>query len=343
MQRIPVSLITGFLGSGKTTLLNRLLRLPEAAGTAVVVNEFGEIGIDHDLIEASDDKVVLLANGCFCCAMRGDLVTALDRLQRAGLQDPAASFQRVMIETSGLADPSPLIQLLLCEPSITARYRLDGVITVVDAVNGAATLDAHVESVKQVAVADRILLSKTDLQGDGDATALTGRIRDINPAAAVLQADDPSAALFSTADSALPFDKWLQADAYGGALTRRFGRSGGHDGRFSSFCYVRDEAMAEAALKLLLAAVGENLGAQLLRIKGIVNVLEYPDRPAVIHGAQKLLHGLEWLPAWPSEDRSSRIVFITLDAGRALVEELIAMADRMAANTARARLRAGQA
>lgn len=342
MQRIPVSLITGFLGSGKTSLVNKLLSIPEAAGTAVVVNEFGEIGLDHELIVASDDKVMLLANGCFCCAMKGDLVTALDKLYRGGLLNKAASFQRVVIETSGLADASPVIQLLLSEPSITARYRLDGVVTVVDAINGEASLDAHVESVKQVAVADSVILTKTDLLGS-DANlhlaALAERIKAINPAAPV---EDASAL---GRDSLLKVffpgaSEWLRDHAYSAEVT---GKPSGHDQRFSSFCYVRDEAIGELSLRLLLEAIGENLGPQLLRIKGIVNVLEYPDRPAVIHGAQKLLHDVEWLEAWPSDDRRSRIVFITLDAGRALVEELIEMADRLAANTARARLRAGRA
>ncbi len=337
MQRIPVSLITGFLGSGKTSLVNRLLGLPEAAATAVVVNEFGEIGLDQELIISSDDNVVLLANGCFCCAMKGDLVTALDKLYRGGQRDQTRSFKRVVIETSGLADASPVIQLLLSEPSISSRYRLEGVLTVVDAVNGEATLDAHVESVKQVAVADSVILSMTDLP-ESAAAQLKQRIRAINPAAAVAEASGlKHDALL---DAFFP-QRGLRDDAYGEAA-RPF-RQHGHDQRFSSFCYVREDAISEFALKLLLEAIGENLGPQLLRIKGIVNVLEYPDRPAVIHGAQKLLHEVEWLNAWPSEDRRSRIVFITLDAGRELVEELIALADRLAANTARARLRVGRA
>ena len=338
MGRIPLCLITGFLGSGKTSMVNRLLGLPEAAGTAVVVNEFGEIGLDHELIVASDDKIMLLANGCFCCAMQGDLVTALDTLYRAGQANPAASFQRVVIETSGLADASPVIKLLLTEPSIAARYRLEGVLTVVDAINGAATLDAHVESVKQLAVADSVILSKTDLPGS-EAVALTERIASINPAAALHDArtlaSDGLLEAFFPGTGVSPDDQ-----AYGAQGTSH-GRN--HDKRFSSFCYVRDEAFSEEALRLLLEAIGANLGAQLLRIKGIVHVLEYPDRPAVIHGAQKLLHEVEWLAAWPSEDRRSRIVFITLDSGREQVEELIALADRLAANSARARLRASRA
>jgi len=344
-MRIPVSLITGFLGSGKTTLLNRLLREPATARTAVVVNEFGEVGLDHDLIEASDDNVVLLANGCLCCAMRGDLVTALDRLYRGGQSDTAAGFERVVIETSGLADPSPVIQLLLTEPSLTARYRLEGVVTVVDAVNGEATLDNHLESVKQIAVADRLLLTKTDLLGSGaQLDELRARINAINPAAPQMEGDEILRALGASSaqrDAEGGSEDWLRAAAYVADVSTFAVKS--HDRRFSSFCYTREEPMSEFALQLLIEAIGENLGPQLLRIKGLVNVLERPGTPALIHGAQKLLHGVEWLAAWPSDDRRSRIVFITLDAGREMVEELVAFADRIAADTQRARQRASQA
>lgn len=350
MQRIPVSLITGFLGSGKTTLVNRLLRHPDAARTAVVVNEFGEVGLDHDLIAASDDKVVLLANGCLCCAMRGDLVLALDKLYRSGQSNPAHAFDRVVIETSGLADPGPVIQLLHGEPSITARYRLDAVVTAVDAVNGEATLDAHLDSVKQIAVADQLLVTKTDLLPSGARPdALLDRIKAINPAAPLLQGDEILAVFLAECglkpDRARNSDglagRWLRAESYAGILPRPSTKP--HDQRFHSFCYVRDEAMSELALQLLIDAIDENLGPQLLRIKGLVNVSERPGTPALLHGAQQLLHGIEWLDAWPSNDQRTRIVFITLDAGHELIEELVGFADRMAASTQRARERASLA
>lgn len=345
MSRIPVSLITGFLGSGKTSLLNRLLRPPSAARTAVVVNEFGSVGLDHDLIEASDDHVVLLSNGCLCCAMRGDLVTALDRLYRAAQANSATAFDRVVIETSGLADPSPVIQLLLSEPSLSARYELDGVVTVVDAVNGEATLDAHLESVKQVAVADRLLVTKQDLLGDtGVLATLLARIKAINPVASLMAGDEITLTIFSGTQQRRGDEfnaHWLRPEFYSGVGSLSAARS--HDQRFSSFCYTRDEPMSEMALQLLIDAIGENLGPQLLRIKGLVNVLERPGTPALLHGAQRLLHGVEWLPDWPSDDLRTRIVFITLDAGRDTIEELVEFADRIAANTQRARHRASQA
>ena len=345
MQRIPVVLITGFLGSGKTTLLNRLLRLDGSGKTAVVVNEFGEIGLDHELIAASDDNVILLANGCLCCAMRGDLVTALDKLMRAGQKDAAASFDRVAIETSGLANPSPVIQLLLGEPSLSARYRLAGVVTVVDAVNGNATLDAQLEAVQQVALAEHIMLTKTDLLGSGadhHVAALTARIHAINPAAVVTV--DPRAidALFAGAVEASNYDEnWLHSAAYGRVLAAA-GSDKTHDRRVGSFCWVREQPVSTSWLQLLVAALGENVGPRLLRIKGIVNVAEHPQGPAVINGAQQLLHEVEWLAAWPSAVRTSRIVFITVDTEQAWIEELLELIDRMAASAARARLRANQ-
>jgi G3E family GTPase len=349
MQRIPVSLITGFLGSGKTTLVNKLLRQPEGARTAVVVNEFGEVGLDHDLIEASDDSVVLLSNGCVCCAMQGDLVTALDKLFRSAQSNPKHAFERVIIETSGLVDPGPVIQLLLSAPSLTSRFQFDGVVTVVDAINGQVTLDAHLEAVKQVAVADRLLISKTDLPGaDVAAKLLRERIRAINPAAPLLSRDEVLAAFCS--ESATPSSrshepsllptKWLRAESYSNFFPKAQNKP--HDQRFHSFCFIREEPLSELALQLLLESIGENLGPNLLRIKGLVNVTEQAGRPALIQGAQKLLHGVEWLDAWPSLDQRSRIVFITLDADHELIKELVGFADRMASNTIKAQQRASQ-
>jgi G3E family GTPase len=282
--------------------------------------------------------------------MQGDLVTALDKLYRSGQSNPAHAFDRVVIETSGLADPGPVIQLLLSAPSVTARFMLDGVVTVVDSVNGEATLDAHLESVRQVAVADRLLLTKTDLLGNGEQPgALRERLRAINPAAPMLPSDDILAAFFSesatpsarTQKPALLPTKWLRAEAYTGVFAKAPGKP--HDQRFHSFCYTREEPMSELALQLLLDAIGENLGPQLLRIKGLINVLDRPGTPALIQGAQKLLHGIEWLDAWPSIDERTRIVFITLDAGHELIEELVGFADRMATNTLKARERASVA
>src|SRR4051812_37226822 len=161
-EPIPLSVLTGFLGAGKTSLLNRLLRDPALADTAVIINEFGEIGLDHLFVKSVDDNMVMLQSGCLCCTLRGDLVSALENLLR-DLDNGRISFRRAVLETTGLADPAPVLQTTMAHPYLVMRYRLDGVVTVVDAVNGASTLDENLESVRQVAVADRIVLTKTDL------------------------------------------------------------------------------------------------------------------------------------------------------------------------------------
>src|SRR5262245_54457213 len=190
---LPLTVLTGFLGAGKTSLLNRLLKDPALAETAVIINEFGEVGLDHLLVETADDGLVVLTTGCLCCTMRGDLVDALERLLRA-LDNGRAAFRRVIVETTGLADPAPVLHTAMLHPYLTMRFRLDGVVTVVDAVNGASTLDQHAEAVKQAAVADRLVLTKTDLvttpERRAAAVALRQRLHALNPAAPIV---DPQA------------------------------------------------------------------------------------------------------------------------------------------------------
>ncbi len=315
--RAPVAILTGFLGSGKTTLLNRWLRTPELSRTVVVVNEFGEIGLDHHLIEAADDSVVLLANGCLCCAMRGDLVRALDEVHRRR----RGAFDRIVVETSGLAQPGPLIQLVTGEPSLRQRFALDSVLATFDAVNGPATLDAHAESRQQVALADAVLVTKLDLPQSADLAATRARIAALNPAAEVLDASSAATPLLSG-----------RAAAEGAGFERAFERlaaaSEGHDPAraIASFGFVRDEPFDQQTLELFLRGLGDTLGDDLLRVKGLLNV---DGRPAVLHGAQRLLHQLEWLERWPDDDRRTRLVFITQGAGRETVEELMAFVDRM--------------
>jgi G3E family GTPase len=364
LSHTPVTILTGFLGSGKTTLLNRALRDPAMANTAVVINEFGEVGLDHLLAAQSDDTIMVLENGCLCCTVFGDLVTTLNNLYHAREDGEIPRFDHVVIETSGLADPSPLIQAFLSDPTLAGLYRIGAVVATVDAVNGPHTLDEHIESVRQVALADHILVTKLDLlepaQVKEAEAALAARLRRLNPAAKILHIDDPSfnvGALLRTdglnpGDAKADAHAWLNAAAYEAHDGHDHNHDHNddhdhdhdhhhlHDRDIASFCFTRDVPIPREALRLLLDALQQNLGPNLLRVKGIVNVAEEPDRPAVIQGAQQLLHNLSWLERWPDADRRSKIVFITQGFDRAEVEDMIAVLDRVATRTAAARARA---
>ncbi|MDA0983751.1 MAG: GTP-binding protein [Proteobacteria bacterium] len=321
MAAIPVSVITGFLGSGKTTLLARLLRDPALSRTAVIVNEFGKIGLDHLLMEASDEEIVLLDGGCLCCKVRGDLVrTAADLLARRAA-GAVAPFERIVIETTGLADPAPILQALMTDPALAEDLRLESVIATVDAAAGAATLDAHPESVKQAAVADRIVVTKTDL-GDPVANGLAGRLRALNPAAPQLTARHGAldagrlfdGGLYDPAARAPDVRRWL------GAETPPDGR---HDTAVSSFCLRRHAPLRAVTLTLFLQVLAEHCGAALLRLKGLVDVRESPGRPAVIHGLQHVFHPPAWLDRWPDDDHTTRIVVIGLGLDQKWLEALL--------------------
>jgi G3E family GTPase len=314
---IPVSVLTGFLGSGKTTVLARLLRRPEFSRTAVIINEFGEVGLDHDLVEASDESLVQLQTGCLCCAVRGDLVRTLEDLLRRREEGSVPPFERVLIETSGLADPAPILQSLMLDAALAGRFSLQGVVTTVDAVNGAETLRRQPESVKQVAVADRLLLTKTDLAG-GDASEVRDQIAALNPAAPVV------AVTLGEVDPSLLFDAGDHDRAVHYHETdHHHHHAGAHDGGIACFAIVREEPIAAIALTLFLEALAEHCGADLLRLKGIIRVTENTDRPAVIHGVQHVFHPPAWLERWPSADRTSRLVFITRGISRAWIEALL--------------------
>jgi G3E family GTPase len=307
---IPISVITGFLGSGKTTLLSRLLRDPALARTAVIVNEFGEVGLDHLLLEASDEEIVLLEGGCLCCKVRGDLVrTAGDLLARRARGE--AAFDRIVVETTGLADPAPILQALMTDRDIAEALRLESVIATVDCAAGGATLDAHPESVKQAALADRIVLTKTDL---ADSTALAERLRRLNPAASQLTARH------GAVDPGLLFD--------GSLHDRKVFKDEPHaDSGVTTFCLRRDKPLHAVTLSLFLQVLAEHCGAKLLRLKGLVDVAESPGRPAVIHGVQHVFHPPAWLDGWPDDDRGTRMVVISqgLDAG--WLEDLLEVLD----------------
>ncbi|MGE0850988.1 MAG: GTP-binding protein [Hyphomicrobiaceae bacterium] len=323
---IPVAVLTGFLGSGKTTLLARLLRHPDFARTAVIINEFGEVGLDHDLIETSEESFVTLQTGCLCCTIRGDLARTLADILRRRDRGEVTAFERIVIETSGLADPAPILHALMSDAALAERLALSHVVATVDAVNGLATLGRQPESVKQVAVADRLILTKTDLL-EGSADELLARLSALNPVARVEQASfgavDPGQ-LFTAGPGvagakATDIADWLGPDNH----AHHGHAAGGHDAQITCFAILREEPIRAITLTLLLEALADHCGADLLRLKGIVNVAESPERPAVIHGVQHVFHPPAWLERWPSRDRRSRLVFISRGIRQAWVEALL--------------------
>jgi G3E family GTPase len=303
---IAVSVVTGFLGSGKTTLIARVLRDPGFARTAVIVNEFGEIGLDHDLIATSDETLTALTTGCLCCAVRGDLVdTLLDLFRRRA--EGGAAYDRVLIETSGLADPAPILHALMTDRALAATHRLDTVLTVVDAMHATATLDRHPEARRQVALADALVLSKTDL-GEPDA-ALDGRLATLNPTAARLRTADLSPdALFAGGTDAARAVRFATLPDQ--PVRSPFDRAHHSDG-IETFAILRERPIPALALTLLLQALTEHCGARLLRMKGLVDIAEMPGGPALVHGVRHVFSPPEFLPLWPTEDRRTRLVFIT--------------------------------
>jgi G3E family GTPase len=324
---IEALVLTGFLGSGKTTLLAHLLHQPQFSRTAVIINEFGEIGLDHDLVEASEESVIELQTGCLCCKIRNDLATTLHELLRRRDEGSITSFTRVAIETSGLADPAPILQTLMTDATIAGRIVLAGVLTTVDAVNAIDTLEREEISVKQVALADRLILTKTDLAGPMQLP-LVRRLQALNPTAPMLSAQrgqvDP-ACLF---DGRLhdPLAKFSDIQSWLGVQTTSSGHSHRrHD--VDTYAIVRRNPIRAVTVTLFLEALCEHCGQDLLRLKGIVNILESPDRPAVIHGVQHVFHPPSWLARWPSDDRHSRMVFITRGVPRAWVIALLEALD----------------
>lgn len=355
---IPVSVITGFLGAGKTTLLNFLLKDPFLANAAVIINEFGDVGIDHLLVERSDEGVVEMSSGCLCCTIRGDLIDTMHDLLARRDAGTLKAFDRIVIETTGLADPAPILHTLMSEPLLLARCRLESVITVVDAFNGDATLDRHVEAVKQVAVADRVVLTKVDLlegrEGEDKLFAIIGRLRKLNPSARLLTTHRNeataerlfNAGLYDPATKSMDVRRWLHAEIYDGRMRRqeRSSRQRGphhenhahdhghdhaqphdvsrHDDHIRSFSFSDNAAISPAGLEMFLELVQSFHGPNLLRMKGIVKLADDPARPVVLHGVQHVFHPPVRLAAWPDGDHATRMVFIVKDIEKRLIEDL---------------------
>jgi len=331
---IPVTLLTGFLGSGKTTLLNQLIRqLPH---TAVVMNEFGEVGLDHQLLEKTEGPLALLSGGCVCCTVQGALSPTLKNLFMSASNGSIPAFERVIVETTGVADPTPIIETLINDRWIAARFQLQNVVTTVDAVLGEPQLDSYQEAVKQVAVADRLLLTKTDLAKPQEIEELKVRVAALNPSAPVITvikgAIDPAeiiqAGAYNPAGKTAEVQNWCNEARFKpvkqGSFVAAKPVSGNiHDDRIRSYSIFMDEPMEwdklYGALKTLVSVRPKNI----LRVKGLIN-LRGKTTPTVVHGVQHVLYPPVDLPAWPDEDHRSRLVVITYDLEPAVAEELLA-------------------
>ena len=297
-EALPISVLTGFLGSGKTTFLGRALASPGMADTAVVINEFGAVGLDHLLIEAADQEVLALPNGCVCCAVRQDLADTLYRLLRQRAAGTIGQFNRIVLETSGLAEPSPILYTLSADAFLEASLRVDTVVTAVDAIAGLATLDRFPEATAQVAGADRLLLTKTDLAAP--PSELLALLDTLNPAAQLVEAKDaePAAVLFG--------------DNHAAILPRRqrFLATAVHAHGIAAFVVVLRQAMTRLQFAVALGGLAREHGEDLLRVKGIVGFADRQGGPAAVHAVQHTMYPPRWLDTWPGGEPTSRLVFI---------------------------------
>lgn len=351
---IPATILTGFLGSGKTTLLNAYLRAATEPA-AVIVNEYGDVGLDHLLVSETRENMVLLENGCICCTVRGDLIAALRELAARRDAGEVPSFQRVVIETTGLADPAPVVHSLMNDLALVLRYRLDRVVTTVAAVPGCTTLDAFPEARKQVAFADAVVVTKADLASADACAALECSLRRLNPGAPMLHVTDGHAdpALFEVggfdpASRGGDVEAWLNAEAVAPAHHHHHdhhhdedcphcaAETARHDQEIRNFCVIRDAPIPWTVAAAWLQDLAATHGPDLLRMKGLLHVQERPEGPVVVHGVQHLFHPPAMLDAWPGADRRSRTVFITRGIPQATVEAALRKAEAAAMEAAAA-------
>ena len=334
-HQIPVTVLTGFLGSGKTTLLKRLLRHPRMANAMVIINEFGAISIDHDLIESVNEDTVLLQNGCLCCMVRNDLVDTLRDLHSKRARGACPPFDRVLIETTGLADPAPILQTLMADEGLAGRYGLNGVIATVDAVVGAVTMDRYVEAVRQAAVAERLAITKSDLADEATVAKLKQRLRALNPSAPIETvvdgAVDPELffdlGFYDIEAKSFEVGKWIEDarpseshshETHAHDAMHSADRSEAHRYDVSAVCVTLDRPVDGEALDRWLQTLLRDKGPDLLRFKAIIHVRRLAG-PLVLHAVQHVVHPPAMLPKWPSDDRRSRFVLI----GHGLVEQQI--------------------
>lgn len=342
-ERIPVYLLTGFLGSGKTTLLNSLVKQPGMERTLILINEFGEVGLDHLLVSHSTENIVVeLDSGCMCCTTRGDFAKTLRDIPWRYSRNGERSFDRVIIETTGLADPTSVIHTLMTDHSIYLQFRLQGVVTTVDSVNGEATLERHIESCKQVGVADLLVVTKTDLIDDEKKIdEFVEQLNELNPTADVQLAKNGTIAAdvilqldhIEPQNSATPLNQWLNITSLSiqpSTKTRLAFREltsasttqndiNRHNEHIQAHCFVFDTPFTEAKFEMWLEIITQLMGPNLLRLKGIVHIQNYKG-PVIIHGVQHIFHPAALLPEWPDEDRRTKLVFITYDTPREFIE-----------------------
>ena len=321
-NRIPVSILTGFLGSGKTTLLSKLLTNKDMENVAVIINEFGEVGIDDALVVKSNEDTILLNNGCLCCTVRGDLVNTMQSLHMQRTNGEINNFDRLMVETTGLADPAPILHTMMADQFLVNYYRLDGVITVVDAHHAMQQFDNQFESVKQAAVADRIVLTKVDVTDIKVIAEVKKRLETLNPAAPILEASHGDVEPKEIFNAGLynPLTKTADVSAHHHDHEHDVNR---HDDHIYSFAIHFDSPLKWAKIAGSLDMLAQTHGANILRIKGILNIEEIDKQPVVVHAVQHMFHPPAKIDEWPSDDRRSRLVFIVKDVGRNTIEDAL--------------------